>query len=138
MCHIFATHFKSIQTGGMIAKYDERGKYLPILLEATYDNYFIVKCLLISSMTRAFFLVYLLTYYLLDRACGIRCNTNSVQTLETKNASNNLRQLYFQTFSNCVLLFSIHLYCLRCFYNRYVFNSFVFIRVFLPQTFDYF
>ena len=27
------------------AKYEKRGKYLPILHEATCDNYFIVKCL---------------------------------------------------------------------------------------------
>ena len=27
------------------AKYEKRGKYLPILEEATCDNYFIVKCL---------------------------------------------------------------------------------------------
>ena len=29
----------------IIAKYEKRGKYLPILHEATCDNYFIVKCL---------------------------------------------------------------------------------------------
>ena len=48
--------------GGIISKYDERGKYLPILLEATSYNYFIVKCLLISNMARVFFHIYLLTY----------------------------------------------------------------------------
>ena len=29
----------------LTAKYEKRGKYLPILHEATCDNYFIVKCL---------------------------------------------------------------------------------------------
>ena len=29
----------------LIAKYEKEGKYLPILHEATCNNYFIVKCL---------------------------------------------------------------------------------------------
>ena len=32
------------KAGKIIAKYDERGKYLSKLLEATCDNYFIVTC----------------------------------------------------------------------------------------------
>ena len=33
----------------IIAKYEKRGKYLPILHEVTCYNYFIVKCLLKSN-----------------------------------------------------------------------------------------
>ena len=33
-----------------IIKYEKRGKYLPIMPEAKYDNYFIVKCLLKSNV----------------------------------------------------------------------------------------
>ena len=36
----------------LIAKYEKRGKYLPILYEVTCDNYFIVKCLLKSNELR--------------------------------------------------------------------------------------
>ena len=37
----------------IIAKHEKRGKYLPILHEATCDNYFIVKWLLKSNVARA-------------------------------------------------------------------------------------
>ena len=40
------------------AIYEKRGRYLPILHEATCDNYFIVKCLLKSNMARAISLSY--------------------------------------------------------------------------------
>ena len=48
----FATEIK--------AKYEKQGKYLPILYEATRDNYFIVKYLLKSNMAGVF-LTYLVT-----------------------------------------------------------------------------
>ena len=41
----FATYFTSPQASEITAKYEKRGKYWPILHEATCDNYFIVKCL---------------------------------------------------------------------------------------------
>ena len=37
-------------------KYEKRGKYLPILHEATCDNYFIVKCLFKSNESRVILL----------------------------------------------------------------------------------
>ena len=36
----------------IIAKYEKRGKYLPILHEATWDNHFILKCLLKSNVAK--------------------------------------------------------------------------------------
>ena len=36
----------------LLPKFEKRGKYLPILLEATCDNYFIVKCLLKLNVAR--------------------------------------------------------------------------------------
>ena len=36
----------------LIAKYEKEGKYLPILHEGTCDNYFIVKYLLKSNVSR--------------------------------------------------------------------------------------
>ena len=36
----------------IIAKYEKRGKYMPILHKATCDNYFSVKCFLIPNMAR--------------------------------------------------------------------------------------
>ena len=41
----FATYFTSLQASEITAKYEKRAKYLPILHEATCDNYFIVKSL---------------------------------------------------------------------------------------------
>ena len=46
----------------IIAKYEKRGKYLPIFHEATCENYFIVKCLLKLNTARAV----LLTNFLLN------------------------------------------------------------------------
>ena len=40
----------------VLAKYEKRGKYLPMLHEATRDNNFIVQCLL-KSNTRFFFFI---------------------------------------------------------------------------------
>ena len=42
----------------IIAKYEKRGKYLPILHEATCDNYLIVKCLLKSNVAWVILLTY--------------------------------------------------------------------------------
>ena len=42
----------------IIAKYEKRGKCLPILYEATCDNYFFVKCLLKSNIARVIFFIY--------------------------------------------------------------------------------
>ena len=39
----FAIYLTSLQASEIIAKYVERGKYLPILQETTWSNYFIVK-----------------------------------------------------------------------------------------------
>ena len=41
----FATYFTSLQASEITAKYEKQGKYLPILHEATCDNYSIVKYL---------------------------------------------------------------------------------------------
>ena len=49
---IFCSLFTSLYASEIIAKYEKRGKYLPILQEAMYDNYFIVKCLLRSNGTK--------------------------------------------------------------------------------------
>ena len=40
-----------------IAKYEKRGKHLPILHKSTCDYYFIVKCLLKSNVWRVIFLI---------------------------------------------------------------------------------
>ena len=45
-----ATYFTSSYASEIIAKYEKGGKYLPILHEATCDNYFIVKWLLKSNI----------------------------------------------------------------------------------------
>ena len=42
----------------LLAKYEKRGKYLPILQEATCDNYLIIKCLLKSNASRVILLTY--------------------------------------------------------------------------------
>ena len=52
----FATYFTSLQAKEVTAKYEKRGKYLPILQEATCDNYFIVKCLFKSNVSRVILL----------------------------------------------------------------------------------
>ena len=36
----------------IISKYEKRQKYLPVLHKTTYNNYFIVKCLLKSNVAR--------------------------------------------------------------------------------------
>ena len=41
----------------LIAKYEKLGKYLPILHEATCNDYFIVKCLLKSNVARVILLI---------------------------------------------------------------------------------
>ena len=48
----FATYFTSLYANGIIATYQKREKYLPILLEAPCDEYFIVKCLRKSNIAR--------------------------------------------------------------------------------------
>ena len=53
----FVTYFTSLWASEIIAKYEKRGKYLPILHEATCDNYFIVKCLLKSNKARVILLI---------------------------------------------------------------------------------
>ena len=42
----------------IIEKYEKRGRYLPILHEATCDNYFIVKCLFKSNESTVILLTY--------------------------------------------------------------------------------
>ena len=54
----FATYFTSLQVSEIIAKYEKRGKYLPILHEAMCDNYFIVKSLLQSNVVKIILLTY--------------------------------------------------------------------------------
>ena len=51
----FATYLTSLQTSELIAQYEKRGKYLPVLHEATY--YFIIKCLLKSKVARVILLL---------------------------------------------------------------------------------
>ena len=48
----FATYFTSFWASEIIAKYEKQGKYLPILHEATCNNYFIVKGLLCSNQIK--------------------------------------------------------------------------------------
>ena len=73
---IFVTYFMSFKTSGIIAKYEKRRIYLPILQEVTYNNYFIVKQLLKSKT---------FSYLLTISSCLIQCNTNSVQTSRSKH-----------------------------------------------------
>ena len=40
----------------IVAKYEKGGKYLPILHESTWDNYFIVKCFLKLNVPRVILL----------------------------------------------------------------------------------
>ena len=42
----------------LIAKYEKEGKYLPILQEATCNNYFIVKCLFNLNESRVILRIY--------------------------------------------------------------------------------
>ena len=53
----FAIGFTSLLANEIIAKYEERGKCLPILHEATRDNYFIFRCLLKSNVARVIVLI---------------------------------------------------------------------------------
>ena len=50
----FATYYNS--KIWITAKYEKRGKYLPILQEAMCDNYFIVKCLFKPNVLRVIIL----------------------------------------------------------------------------------
>ena len=110
----------------IIAKYEKREKYLPILQEATWDNCFIVKCLLKSHVAR----VILLTSWLY-RAWVIQFNANLV---EGKTASTNVTWLYFYLYN------SIRIFCtLFLFYVLDgLLHSICFQMFCLFQTFDYF
>ena len=48
----FATYLTSLSASEIIKNCKKRGKYLPILHQATCDNYFIVKCFLKSNASR--------------------------------------------------------------------------------------
>ena len=60
ICEIFSEFliFCNYLNGKLIGKYEKRGKHLPILHEATRDNYFIVKCLFKSNESRVVLLTY--------------------------------------------------------------------------------
>ena len=112
----FATYFTSLQASEIMAKYEKRGEYLPILYEEKCDNYFIVKCLLQSNVARVFLLI-----SLLRRAFLIQDNVILTQyrQVEAKTASTNLAYLYFQIFDSFVLscfnlniLYSILQFCI--------------------------
>ena len=53
---IFCNLFTSLSASEIIAKYEKRGKYLPMLHETTCDDYLIVKCLLKSNSSRVILL----------------------------------------------------------------------------------
>ena len=61
---------KTYEARKIIAKYEKQGKYVPILHEATYNNYFIVKCLLKSNVARVILL------------------TNCIELEQTSNSKN--------------------------------------------------
>ena len=94
----FATYFTSLQAKEVTAKYEKRGKYLPILQEATCDNYFIVKCLFKLNVSR----VILLT----------SCNEFAYYSL----IFTNFTQLYFLHLL-AALYFHISI---RIFYNLFI------------------
>ena len=61
MANIFRfSHVLQLICNLIIARYEKRGKYLPILHETTCDNYFIVKCLTTSNV--AGFILVLINY----------------------------------------------------------------------------
>ena len=57
ICKLFSEFLIFCNLFEIIAKYEKRGKYLPIMQEATCDNYFTVKCFLKSNIAT----IYLLT-----------------------------------------------------------------------------
>ena len=96
--------------------HEKPGNCLPILHEATCDNYFIVKW-----------------------AWLIQFNSNFLQTLDTKTAGTDLTWSHFQTFDgfpfpyfNSNILCSVHLFC-----NRFIFEPFVAIIWLLLKTRTY-
>ena len=56
----FTTYFLRLQASEIKATYEKQRKYMAILYDSTCDNYFIVKCLLKSNVTRVILLRYLL------------------------------------------------------------------------------
>ena len=54
----FGIYFTSLYRNEIMKKHEKRGKYLPILHEATFNNYFIVKSSLKSNVLRAILLNY--------------------------------------------------------------------------------
>ena len=95
----------------IIAKYEKRGNYLPILHKATCNNYFIVKCLLKSNVSRVVLLtncIELAQYNLM-----LIWNTKT----ETKTATTYLIWLYFVfpnsfvfSYFDLSILYSVHLF----------------------------
>ena len=86
---IFCSLFTSLHASEILARYDKRGKYLAILHEAMCDNYFIVKCLLRSNMSRVLLLtkcIALVSYNLM---------LIWYKKAEAKSSSTNFTRLYF-------------------------------------------
>ena len=77
----FATYFTSLQASEIIAKYEKRGNLLPILNEATCDNYFIVKYLFKLNVARV---TYLLIASLHNDLIQFNANLVEVKTAITK------------------------------------------------------
>ena len=105
----FATYFTSLQGSEIRAKYEKKGKYFPILHEATCNNYF-DKYLLKSNVARA----------TLHANCIELAQYNLILTLRSQ-ISKHSTALYF----NSDFSYSVHLFGVRW--------SFV-----LFQMFDYF
>ena len=56
----FANCLTSFQASKIVPHYEKQKEYFPILHEAIWNNYFIVKCLLKLNMARGFLLTFLL------------------------------------------------------------------------------
>ena len=112
----------------LIAKSEKRGKYLPILHKAMCDNYFIVKCLSKSNVSRATLHTncieitkynLMLTWYKKVEA----------KTAKAKIASTNFTLLYFvfpnsfvSPYFNSSILYYVHLFGVwRAFENIFEF-----------------
>ena len=100
----------------LIVKYEKRGKYLPILHEATWDNYFIVKYLLKSNESREI----LLTNCIELAYFGAKFGANFVWKRRSKKCKYLLYLSYFVfpnsfvfPYFNSNILYSVYLFGIR-------------------------
>ena len=114
----FVSYFTSVQVSEIVATYEKRGNYLPILYEAKCDNYFTIKCLFKSSVAKV---------------CN---NANLVRIIRCKKLtlpgyiSKHLTVLF--PYFNLSISYSVHLFGIQWPFAIDLFSNVLF------QTFDYF